>query len=118
MANNTQAKAMGEVTKAIITSSAGLSKETQKALNKYSMIGKDELYPSHFKVNGQIECLDKTANQVENGIIELYFVRTEYQLADMFTNALPEDRFQYLVRQIGMRCLTPAELEVLTIEYA
>ncbi|GJV19118.1 hypothetical protein Tco_1368138 [Tanacetum coccineum] len=56
--------------------------------------------------------------QVENGIIELYFVRTEYQLADMFTKALPEDRFQYLVRQIGMRCLTPAELEVLTKESA
>ncbi|GJU56311.1 hypothetical protein Tco_1230025 [Tanacetum coccineum] len=36
---------------------------------------------------------------------------TEYQLADMFTKALPEDRFQYLVRRIGMRCLTPAELE-------
>ncbi|GJR97508.1 ribonuclease H-like domain-containing protein [Tanacetum coccineum] len=50
--------------------------------------------------------------QVENGIIELYFVRTEYQLADMFTKALPEDRFQYLVRRIGMRCLTPAELEI------
>ncbi|GJV45067.1 retrovirus-related pol polyprotein from transposon TNT 1-94 [Tanacetum coccineum] len=37
---------------------------------------------------------------------------TEYQLADMFTKALPEDRFQYLVRRIGMRCLTPAELEL------
>ncbi|GJU56179.1 hypothetical protein Tco_1229893 [Tanacetum coccineum] len=36
--------------------------------------------------------------QVKNGIIELFFVRTEYQLADMFTKALPEDRFQYLVR--------------------
>ncbi|GJU05417.1 retrovirus-related pol polyprotein from transposon TNT 1-94 [Tanacetum coccineum] len=56
--------------------------------------------------------------QVENGIIELYFVRTEYQLADMFTKALPEDRFQYLVRRIGMRCLTLAELEVLTNESA
>ncbi|GJS31885.1 hypothetical protein Tco_0492505 [Tanacetum coccineum] len=55
---------------------------------------------------------------VENGIIELYFVRTEYQLADMFTKALPEDRFKYLVRRIGMRCLTPAELEVLTNETA
>ncbi|GJX71803.1 hypothetical protein Tco_0308974, partial [Tanacetum coccineum] len=31
--------------------------------------------------------------QVENGIIELYFVRTEYQLAAMSTRALPEDRF-------------------------
>ncbi|GKE91495.1 hypothetical protein Tco_1572590 [Tanacetum coccineum] len=43
---------------------------------------------------------------------------TEYQLADMFTKALPEERFQYLVRRIGMRCLTPVELEVLTNEYA
>ncbi|GJS82671.1 integrase, catalytic region, zinc finger, CCHC-type containing protein [Tanacetum coccineum] len=44
--------------------------------------------------------------------------RTEYQLADMFTKALPKDRFQYLVKRIGMRCLTPAELEVLTNESA
>ncbi|GKG07650.1 hypothetical protein Tco_0330619 [Tanacetum coccineum] len=44
---------------------------------------------------------------------------TEYQLADMFTKALPEDRFKYLVRRIGMRCLTtPAELEVLSNETA
>ncbi|GJV01335.1 hypothetical protein Tco_1334904 [Tanacetum coccineum] len=43
---------------------------------------------------------------------------TEYQVVDMFTKALPEDRFQYLVRRIGMRCLTPAELEVLTNESA
>ncbi|GJT48240.1 retrovirus-related pol polyprotein from transposon TNT 1-94 [Tanacetum coccineum] len=55
---------------------------------------------------------------VERGIIELYFFKTEYQLADMFTKALPEDRFQYLVRRIGMRCLTLAELEVLTNESA
>nr|GEV02480.1 retrovirus-related Pol polyprotein from transposon TNT 1-94 [Tanacetum cinerariifolium] len=40
--------------------------------------------------------------QVENGIIELYFVRTEYQLADMFTKALPKDRFKYLVRRIEL----------------
>ncbi|GJX70078.1 retrovirus-related pol polyprotein from transposon TNT 1-94 [Tanacetum coccineum] len=45
-------------------------------------------------------------------------LKTEYQLADMFTKALSEDRFQYLVRRIGMRCLTPAELEVLTNEFA
>ncbi|GKD72907.1 ribonuclease H-like domain-containing protein [Tanacetum coccineum] len=56
--------------------------------------------------------------QVENSIIELYFVRTEYQLADMFTKSLPKDRFQYLVRRIGIRCLTLAELEVLTNESA
>ncbi|GKA88362.1 hypothetical protein Tco_0810126 [Tanacetum coccineum] len=60
----------------------------------------------------------RTVEQVENGIIELYFVRTEYQLADMFTKALPEDQFKYLVRRICMRCLTPAKLEVLANETA
>ncbi|GJT55951.1 retrovirus-related pol polyprotein from transposon TNT 1-94 [Tanacetum coccineum] len=55
--------------------------------------------------------------QVERGIIELYFVRTKYQLADMFTKALPQERFEYLVR-LGMRCLTPEELEVLVNETA
>ncbi|GKB06469.1 retrovirus-related pol polyprotein from transposon TNT 1-94 [Tanacetum coccineum] len=36
--------------------------------------------------------------QVEKGIVELFFVGTEYQLADLFTKALPEDRFKYLVK--------------------
>ncbi|GKA87624.1 hypothetical protein Tco_0809388 [Tanacetum coccineum] len=56
--------------------------------------------------------------QVENGIVELFFVGTEYQLADLFTKALSEDRFKYLVRRLGMRCLTPEELEVLANESA
>nr|GEY98102.1 hypothetical protein [Tanacetum cinerariifolium] len=38
--------------------------------------------------------------------------------SDMFTKALPEDRFKYLVRRIGLRCLTPAELVVLAKEAA
>ncbi|GJT27146.1 retrovirus-related pol polyprotein from transposon TNT 1-94 [Tanacetum coccineum] len=44
---------------------------------------------------------------VENGIVELFFVGTEYQLADQFTKALPEDRFKYLVTRLDMRFLTP-----------
>ncbi|GJU09844.1 retrovirus-related pol polyprotein from transposon TNT 1-94 [Tanacetum coccineum] len=55
---------------------------------------------------------------VENAIVELFFVGTEYQLSDLFTKALPEDRFKYLVRRLGMRCLTPKELEVLANESA
>nr|GEY65916.1 ribonuclease H-like domain-containing protein [Tanacetum cinerariifolium] len=38
--------------------------------------------------------------------------------SNMFTKALLEDRFKYLVRRIGMRCLTPAELVVLAKESA
>nr|GEZ31812.1 hypothetical protein [Tanacetum cinerariifolium] len=39
-------------------------------------------------------------------------------LADFFTKALPEERFKYLVRRLGMRYLTPDELEILANESA
>ncbi|GJY17483.1 retrovirus-related pol polyprotein from transposon TNT 1-94 [Tanacetum coccineum] len=52
---------------------------------------------------------------VEEGTIELYFVGAEYQLADLFTKALPRERFEYLVHGIGMRCMTPTELKRLKI---
>nr|GEX90643.1 retrovirus-related Pol polyprotein from transposon TNT 1-94 [Tanacetum cinerariifolium] len=48
---------------------------------------------------------------VKKGTIELYFVKTDYQLADLFTKALPADRFNYLVRRLGMRSLSPQELD-------
>ncbi|GKE41445.1 hypothetical protein Tco_1468729 [Tanacetum coccineum] len=51
---------------------------------------------------------------VEKGTVEIYFVGTEYQLADLFTKALPKERFEYLVHRIGMRCMTPTQLESLT----
>ncbi|GJT03587.1 retrovirus-related pol polyprotein from transposon TNT 1-94 [Tanacetum coccineum] len=38
--------------------------------------------------------------QVENGIVELYFVRTEYQLADIFTKPLPLERFNFLIDKL------------------
>nr|GFB66951.1 retrovirus-related Pol polyprotein from transposon TNT 1-94 [Tanacetum cinerariifolium] len=56
--------------------------------------------------------------KVKQGIVELFFVGTEYQLADLFTKALPVERFQYLVGRLGMRCLTPTELETLANESA
>nr|GEY18273.1 hypothetical protein [Tanacetum cinerariifolium] len=36
---------------------------------------------------------------------------TDYQLADLFTKALLAERFNYLVRRLGMRSLSPQELE-------
>nr|GEW59880.1 putative ribonuclease H-like domain-containing protein [Tanacetum cinerariifolium] len=56
--------------------------------------------------------------KVEKCIVELFFVGTEYQLADLFNKALPEERFKYLVRRLDMRCLTPEELEALANESA
>nr|GEX36764.1 hypothetical protein [Tanacetum cinerariifolium] len=54
--------------------------------------------------------------QVENGVIELYFVNTEYQLADLFTKALGRDRIEFLINKLGMRSFTPDTLKQLTDE--
>ncbi|GJS35211.1 hypothetical protein Tco_0533593 [Tanacetum coccineum] len=39
--------------------------------------------------------------QVENGIVEQYFVRTEYQLVDIFTKPLLRERFNFLIDKLG-----------------
>ncbi|GKC46182.1 retrovirus-related pol polyprotein from transposon TNT 1-94 [Tanacetum coccineum] len=44
---------------------------------------------------------------MEKRTIELYFVKTDYQLANLFTKALLVDRFNYLVYCLGMRSLSP-----------
>nr|GEV14266.1 hypothetical protein [Tanacetum cinerariifolium] len=54
--------------------------------------------------------------QVENGVIELYFINMEYQLADLFTKALSKDRFEFLINKLGMRSFTPETLKQLTDE--
>nr|GEX48293.1 retrovirus-related Pol polyprotein from transposon TNT 1-94 [Tanacetum cinerariifolium] len=46
---------------------------------------------------------------VEKGTIELYFVKTDYQLADLFTKALPADLFNYLVCRLGFDPLASVE---------
>nr|GEV41837.1 hypothetical protein [Tanacetum cinerariifolium] len=54
--------------------------------------------------------------QVENGIVELYFLQTEYQLADIFTKPLPRERFKFLIEKLGMRSMSPKMLKFLTEE--
>ncbi|GJS05342.1 hypothetical protein Tco_0321850 [Tanacetum coccineum] len=49
--------------------------------------------------------------QIENEIIELYFVKTTYQLADIFTKALGRERFEFLLNRLGMQSITPEELK-------
>ncbi|GKE30078.1 hypothetical protein Tco_1445462 [Tanacetum coccineum] len=49
--------------------------------------------------------------QVENGIVELYFVWTEYQLVDIFTKLLPQEIFNFLIDKLGMRSMSPETLK-------
>ncbi|GJT31471.1 hypothetical protein Tco_0911746 [Tanacetum coccineum] len=41
--------------------------------------------------------------QVENDVVELYFVTKDYQLADIFTKALPRERFEFLLPRLEMK---------------
>ncbi|GJU35620.1 hypothetical protein Tco_1183974 [Tanacetum coccineum] len=54
--------------------------------------------------------------QVENGVVELYFVRTEYQLAYIFTKALGRERIEFLINKLGMRSMSPETLKRLAEE--
>ncbi|GJR89448.1 hypothetical protein Tco_0213459 [Tanacetum coccineum] len=55
-------------------------------------------------------------DQVENGVVELYFVKTEYQLAGIFTKALEQERLDFLINKLGMRSMSPEMLKSLADE--
>nr|GEX06376.1 retrovirus-related Pol polyprotein from transposon TNT 1-94 [Tanacetum cinerariifolium] len=54
--------------------------------------------------------------QVKNGIVELYFIRTEYQLVDIFTKPLPRERFNFLIDKLGIKSMSPETLKRLAEE--
>ncbi|GJY69094.1 retrovirus-related pol polyprotein from transposon TNT 1-94 [Tanacetum coccineum] len=54
--------------------------------------------------------------QVENRVVEIYFVRTEYQLVDIFTKALPQERFNFLIEKLGMQSMSLETLKGLAEE--
>ncbi|GJX39796.1 retrovirus-related pol polyprotein from transposon TNT 1-94 [Tanacetum coccineum] len=53
-------------------------------------------------------------NKLEKESVELYFIWTEYQLANIFTKLLPRDRFNFLIEKLGMRSMSPETLKRLT----
>ncbi|GKA06106.1 hypothetical protein Tco_0685226 [Tanacetum coccineum] len=53
---------------------------------------------------------------LKNGVIELYFVRTEYQFADIFTKALCRERIEFLIDKLGMRSFSHETLKELADE--
>ena len=46
-------------------------------------------------------------HHVEEGNVEMYFVNTQFQLADLITKVLDEKRFNFLVEKIGMTSPLP-----------
>ncbi|GKA24874.1 hypothetical protein Tco_0710907 [Tanacetum coccineum] len=54
--------------------------------------------------------------QVENEVVELYFVNTEYQLTNIFTKALCRERIEFLINKLGMQSSTFETLKQLPDE--
>ncbi|GJT91757.1 hypothetical protein Tco_1080602, partial [Tanacetum coccineum] len=57
-----------------------------------------------------VQCHHFIREQVENRVVELYFMETNYQLSDILTKALPRERFEFLLPRLGMKSLTPETL--------
>ncbi|GJT66706.1 copia protein [Tanacetum coccineum] len=49
--------------------------------------------------------------QVDKGVVELYFVTTDYQLANIFTKALSRERFEFLLPRLGMKSMFPETIK-------
>nr|GEV10671.1 copia protein [Tanacetum cinerariifolium] len=54
--------------------------------------------------------------QVKNGIVKLYFIKIEYQLADIFTKPLPRERFNFLIENLGIKSMSLDTLKRLVEE--
>ncbi|GJR09754.1 hypothetical protein Tco_0792406 [Tanacetum coccineum] len=48
---------------------------------------------------------------VEKGVVELYFVTIDYQLANIFIKALLRERFEFLLSRLGMKSMTSETLK-------
>ncbi|GJY07106.1 retrovirus-related pol polyprotein from transposon TNT 1-94 [Tanacetum coccineum] len=49
-------------------------------------------------------------------MVELYFVKTEYQLPDIFTKPLARERLEFLINKLDMRSMSPETLKKLADE--
>nr|GEW27188.1 retrovirus-related Pol polyprotein from transposon TNT 1-94 [Tanacetum cinerariifolium] len=54
--------------------------------------------------------------QVKRGVVELYFVTMDYQLADIFTKALLRQRFEFILPRLGMKSMSSTTLKCLQEE--
>nr|GFA28093.1 hypothetical protein [Tanacetum cinerariifolium] len=90
---------------------------SSKVVSKSSAVSADDASNQQTYAENDQVADDEFINIFSNPVQDQGETSTRH-LADLFTKALLVERFQYLVRRLGMRCLTPAELEALANEPA
>ncbi|GKC26687.1 retrovirus-related pol polyprotein from transposon TNT 1-94 [Tanacetum coccineum] len=67
----------------------------------------------HFKMKHIAVRCHFIKEQVENEFVELCFIKTAYQLANIFTKELARECFEFMIKRLGMQSITPEELKLL-----
>nr|GEW26924.1 integrase, catalytic region, zinc finger, CCHC-type, peptidase aspartic, catalytic [Tanacetum cinerariifolium] len=82
--------------------------DTHKSMSRSAQILGDKLHSlsKHIEIRHHF-----IREQVENGVVELYYLTTDYQLANIFTKALPRERFKYLLSRLGMKSMSSETLK-------
>nr|GEZ21133.1 integrase, catalytic region, zinc finger, CCHC-type, peptidase aspartic, catalytic [Tanacetum cinerariifolium] len=71
----------------------------------------DALWSKHIDIHHHF-----IREQVERCVFELYFVLMDYQLANIFTKALPRQRFEFILPRLGMKSMSLTTLKRLQEE--
>ncbi|GKA53102.1 integrase, catalytic region, zinc finger, CCHC-type containing protein [Tanacetum coccineum] len=86
------------------------------ALTAFADLDHASFQDTRRSTSGSTQLLGDILEQVENGVVELYFVITEYQLADILTKALGRERLEFLINKLGMRSMSSETLKSLVDE--
>ncbi|GJW81659.1 retrovirus-related pol polyprotein from transposon TNT 1-94 [Tanacetum coccineum] len=65
----------------------------------------------HSKTKHIAVCYHFIKEQVENEVVEIYFVKIDFHLKHIFTKALARERFAFLINHLGLKSITPKELK-------
>ncbi|GJT00649.1 hypothetical protein Tco_0821818 [Tanacetum coccineum] len=93
-----------------------LDEDTQEEKPTYADADHEGCQDTRLSASGSMQLLEdrlvswSSKEQVENGVVELYFVNTEYQLADIFTKALGRERIEFLINKLGIMSETLKQL--------
>ncbi|GJY37797.1 retrovirus-related pol polyprotein from transposon TNT 1-94 [Tanacetum coccineum] len=92
------------------------SKDSCIALTAYAYADHAGCQDTRKSTSRSLQLLGDRLDQVENGVVKLYFVGIVYQLADIFTKPLARERLKFLINKIGMRSMSPETLKQLADE--
>ncbi|GKE67111.1 hypothetical protein Tco_1521272 [Tanacetum coccineum] len=98
------------------TASLWYPKDSCIALTTFVDVGHVGCQDTRKSTSGSMQLLGDRLEQVENRVVELYFFRTEYQLADTFTKPLAQEQLNFLIKKLGMQSMSPETLKILADE--